>query len=493
MKGLAMMNSLTSHMICFTALGLSALAGTAGTLSKSALPEAFGQDQLLWELKVASHQYTVPTIDHGQLFLGINDHYLEHPAQTPSGGGILQCRNPKTGTLDWQMVIPRYEEGNIAPSHYNKWNCGVCSSPAFDDQRLYIVSPRGDVLCLDRHGQTDGNAGPFVNETAYMELPAGSQLQPTDGDIIWAYNMVEQNKVVPHDVCGSSPLLVGEYIYACTSNGLDTRHRYMVNPDAPALIVLDKNTGQLAATEAEGISRRTFHCNWSSPVAATVHGETLVLFGGGDGILYAFEPVTASTGKPQALNKRWQYDCCPASYRMKDNEPQPYSLSHKRTPEGPSEIISIPTVAGGRVYVCIGQSPNHGPGQGMLTCIDVATGKKIWASNEIDRTTAQPAVQDGLVYISDYSGQLSCLDAETGNLYWQHDMEAGTWCASPVVIDNQVYISTERNMMWILKAGKEAELVQRTRFRSTPITPMAKDGILYLPTQKHLFALKTTR
>jgi outer membrane protein assembly factor BamB len=472
-----------------------ALAGSsapAQDADRAALPDAFRAENLLWAIRLGTHQYTIPIVDDGQLFIGVNDAGLKHSTFRPSGGGALKRLDPNTGETIWQMVIPRYEEGNISPSHYNLWRCGVCSRPAFDGKRLYIVGPRGDVLCLDRNGQTDGNDGPYMNEAEYMEAP-DYDLQKTDGDIIWEFNMVREAGVVPHDVCGSSPLLVGRYLYACTSNGLDNRHRFMVKPDAPALIVLDKDTGKLVAVENEGISRRTFHCNWSSPVAATVDGKPVVVFGGGDGILYGFEPVAraADGDGPQRLKKLWQYDCNPKEYRYHpDGKEKRYSQYNKRTPDGPSEIISIPAVAGDRVYVAIGQSPMHGAGQGMLTCIDAATGEKVWESAKVDRTTAEPAVHEGLVYISDYTGRLHCLDADTGEHYWQHDLEDKVWFASPVVADGKVYISTERRGLWILEAGREKQVLGKSRYKSPAITLMSHDGVLYLPTQKRLLAVK---
>ena len=486
-----MNNRSKSWMCIFSILLIKLMLPVVNAASSSGLPDTISQDNLLWEINLGTHQYTIPTLDNGQLFIGIDDRYLEHSTLKQSGGGIVMCLDPATGAMVWQMVIPRYEEGDIPPAHFNRWKCGVCSRPAIDGKRLYIVGPRGDILCLDRNGQTDGNDGPYLDESTYLEAPADYKLEKTDGDIIWEYNMVTGNKVVPHDVCGSSPLLVGDYLYACTSNGQDDKHSYIVNPEAPALIVLDKNTGKLVATENEGISKRTFHCNWSSPVAATVNGKAAVLFGGGDGVLYAFEAVTTAADKPQALKKLWQYDCCPADYRVLDGKPQTYSHHAKNTTGGPSEIISTPTIANGRVYVPIGQSPNHGPGKGMLSCIDLNTGKKVWDSAKVDRTTGQVAIDNGLLYIGDYSGKLSCLDADTGELYWQHDMEAGTWSASPMIADSKVYISTENNVLWILKAGKEKEVLLRSRMRSIPITPMVADGTFYLPTQKKLFALKT--
>ena len=123
--------------ICLSAIACCSMTSQATETAASALPAPFQQGNLLWEEKLAMHQYTIPSLNNGQLFLGINDHYLEHPAQQPTGGGLLQCRNPKSGKLDWQLVIPRYEEGDIAPSHFNRWKCGVCSRPAFDDERLY--------------------------------------------------------------------------------------------------------------------------------------------------------------------------------------------------------------------------------------------------------------------------------------------------------------------------------------------------------------------
>ena len=483
-------NSNKTRLLIFViVLFANALPLTAET-TFSALPDAFDAADLLWQIKLGSHQYTIPIIDNNQLFIGIDDYNLDHPAVKQTGGGILMRLQPDTGKMVWQLPIPRNRAGKISPAHFNIWRCGVCSQPAFDGKRLYIVGPRGDVLCIDRNGQADGNDGPFKSEAKYMQASENYKLQKTDGDIIWQYDMLEGVDVVPHDVCGSTPLLVGDYLYACTSNGQDGNHKYIVKPDAPALIAIDKNTGKLAAIETEGISKNTFHCNWSSPVTATVDGKPIILFGGGDGILYAFEPVTETPDKPSPLKKLWQYDCNPADYRVKDGKTLRYSSWRKRYPGGPSEIISIPAVHNSRIYVPIGQSPIHDPGQGMLTCIDAASGNKIWESKKVDRTTAQPAIADGLLYISDYTGNLTCLDADTGELYWQHDMQAGTWHASPFVTNGKVYISTEAKVLWILKAGKQKQVLSRSKLKSPAITPLAHKGTLYLATQKRLFAIK---
>jgi len=265
-----------------------------------------------------------------------------------------------------------------------------------------------------------------------------------------------------------------------------------VNPTAPSLIALDKKTGWLAGVDGELIGKRMFHGHWSSPVAMTIGDKTTILFGGGDGVLYAFEPLEPpTTARPRTLKTLWKYDCCPKDYRERNGQAIPYARWNRNSPDGPSEIISTPVIYNDRIYVAIGQSPMHGPGQGLLSCIDGATGQRIWETRAVDRTLSDVAIHDGLLYSSDYSGRLNCFDADTGEHVWQQELGAGVWCCSPVVADGKVYVGTERQkMLWVLKAGREKQVLSRGRVRSEAITPVYEDGVLYLPTQRRLFAVK---
>ena len=79
---------------------------------------------------------------------------------------------------------------------------------------------------------------------------------------------------------------------------------------------------------------------------------------------------------------------------------------------------------------------------------------------------------------------------DTGEHVWQQELDAGVWCSSPVVADGKVYTSTERQTLWVLKAGREKEVLARCRVRSMAITPVYQNGILYLPTQRRLLAVQ---
>lgn len=426
------------------------------------LPADPGSVTPLWELKLGLHQYSIPTIDRGRIFLATDDSAVQQPGYQPTGGGVLLCVEQATGKLIWELPSPRYMEGVKPPYHFDQWQCGICSQPVVDGERVFVVGNRGEVLCVDRNR----------------------------GTVLWRYNFITELGVVPHDVCGSTPLVVGNLVFACTSNGLDHRHDKVPAPLAPTLVVLDKETGRLVARDDERIGERLLHCNWSSPSAGVVNGRTLVFFGGGDGILYAFAlPSSSRDGSVQLLKKVWSYDGNPPGYRMRDGVPVPHSTDRKLRTDGPSEIIATPVFDAGHVYVAIGQSPLYGEGQGCLSCLDAATGKKMWDSTLVERTLATPALADGLLYIVDLTGNAHCFDAVTGERCWVHPLGAKTWCASPLVADGKVYVSSEAGILWTLKAGRQLEVLSRTRWKTPPITPTAADGVLYLPTQRSLLAL----
>ena len=120
------------HLISGVLFVAMACSVRAADSDESALPDAFRGEDLLWEIRLGTHQYTVPRIDRGRVFIGINDLLLDHPGVKRTGGGILMCLDEATGKMVWQLTTPRYMEGTKAPFHFNHWRCGVCSrSPPF--------------------------------------------------------------------------------------------------------------------------------------------------------------------------------------------------------------------------------------------------------------------------------------------------------------------------------------------------------------------------
>ncbi len=452
------------------------------------LPETLEGVQPLWELKLGTHQYSIPTLDRGRIYLGINDAAVNRAGYRPSGGGAVLCVDLATRKTLWQLPSPRFMEGLKPPYHFDQWACGVCSGPLVAGDRVYVAGNRGDVLCLDREGQANGNGGPFMEELAYMGVTGSNAvLEATDGDILWRYDMIAELDVVPHDTCANTPLLVDGLLYVGTSNGVDGNHEACPRPDAPMLVVLDAQTGRLVAKDDQRTGRHLLHGSWSSPCFGEAGGRKLVFIGGGDGWLYAFDVPVASAGGPvQTLRKAWSADCNPPHFRMKDGQPLAYSSTSRHLTDGPSEPVAAPVFDKGRVYVAIGQSPLYGLGNGCLSCFDAATGAVVWRSESLNRTLSAIALSEGVIFLPDSAGDLHAFDAETGAQLWSHNLEGPVNYANARVADGKVYVGTEKGDFWILKAGREKVVLSHTRLPSPPVTAAVTDGKLYIPLQNRL-------
>ena len=459
-----------------------------------------------WVAKLGSQTCGNATVAGGRVFIGTNDCFVNDPRYRSTRGGLLKCFDEQTGKLLWQLVVPRLEH-NIPSFNFDQLDLGVCSSPTVEGDRVYLVGNRCDVLCLDVHGMADGNDGPCRDEAQYTVGPDRTPVEPTprDADILWRYDMREQLAVWPQDCSNCNILIHGDFLYICTSNGVDRSHDVVPSPLAPSLIVLDKHTGRRVAQDEERIGTRLFHGQWSSPSLGKVGDKTLIFFGGGDGVCYAFEAVAAVSEGVVPLKKVWSFDCNPPHYKFQNGKPVRYRDGDIRRHRpnnkgdgsfiGPSEIIATPVLYKNRVYVATGQDPSHGKGKGMLTCIDATkTGDMtnsacVWRFDQIDRSISTVAIADGLLYVADIPGTVYCLDVDTGKLYWRYETKAETW-GSPFVADGKIYFGTKK-AFWVFAAGREAKVLSKIQL-GAPVwcTPITANGVLFVSSDKYLWAVK---
>jgi outer membrane protein assembly factor BamB len=443
---------------------------------------------LKWVARLGTFAFGNPTVAGGRVFVGTNNEMPRDP-KIKGDYSCLYCLDEKTGELQWQFACPKLAGG----ANIDYGGIGLCSSPTVDAAagRVYVVTNRCEVLCLDVNGQANGNDGPFKGEGQYVAGPGkpAFDVSPKDADIVWRYDMREELGIFAHFQCASAVLLVGERLYVTTSNSRDwTGH--IPAPNAPVLICLDKQTGKLLGQEASGVSKRTFDSNWSSPAYGKVGGQEMVIFGGGDGWCYGFaaDPVPGPNGTP-ILKELWRFDCNPPSRRMKGNKPARHEDS-----KGPSEIVATPVFHDGKVYVATGQSPENGDGEACISCIDAsktgdvtATGK-VWQSDKVGRSTSTCAVANGLCFVGDGGGYLYCFDANTGQQYWKHDVESQIE-SSPLIVGDRVYVGTKAGLLLVVAAAKEYKQLASSSFDGALGTPVPANGTLYVASEKYLYAL----
>jgi outer membrane protein assembly factor BamB len=454
------------------------------------LPDGFDPDtgkNVKWKVPLGSETYGSPIVARGRILIGTNNSRPRDPRHK-GDRGILLCLDEKDGSLCWQLVVPK-REGDV----YEDWpSAGLCSPATVEGNRVYTVSNRGEVMCLDLDGQTNGNDGPYLDEGKHMAPRGGPPMEVSklDADILWMLDMPAKVGIHPHDTAHSSILLHGDLLYLNTGNGVDNTHRRIRSPDAPSLIVLDKNTGRLVAQDDERIGPRIFHCTWSSPALGEVNGRTLIFYGGGDGVVYAFEPLkSAPTEGTSKLKKVWWFDCDPNSPKANVHQ----WVGNRR--ESPSVISAMPVFHKQRVYVAGGGDVWWGKRQGWVKCIDatktgdVTGAAEVW-SYAMKQTSSTPAVYNGLVFAADCAGVVHCLDAETGKPYWTHQLSGEIW-GSPLAADGKVYIGTMRRDFCVLAADKEKRVLNSIKLDAAiSSTPTAANGVLYLATMTHLYALQ---
>lgn len=473
---------------------------------EKSLPDSFDPKtgrNIKWSVQLGTETHSTPVVAGGRVYIGTNNGEPRDPKHQ-GDRGVLMCFDEKTGQFLWQLVVPKREE-----DPYMDWpKMGLSSSVTVEGDRVYLVSSRGEVMCLDARGMTNGNEGPYRDEGAHMTpantnaaerniLSAASHLEPgfLDADIVWLFDLTTGAGIWPHDAAHSSILVHGDYLYLNTGTGVDNTHKRIRTPDAPSLVVLNKHTGRLVARDDEHMATNIFHCTWSSPSMGTVNGRPLVFFAGGDGVVYAFETIgtvrpSASKSAPSTLRKVWQFDFDPGAPK---GDVHRY-LSNRR--EGPSNIYGMPVFYRDRIYVAGGGDLFWGKNEASLKCIDatktgdVTTNGMVWSYPLERHVLSTPAIHDGLVFIADCGRKVHCADAETGKAYWTQEIKGEVW-ASPLVADGKVYLGTRSGEFWVFAATREKRILSSIELGS-PIsaTTTAANGVLYIATMSQLYAVQ---
>lgn len=494
-------------------MGLSHLRNNVSPATKNVPTEwdVTSGKNIKWTAKLGSQTYASPVIANGKIFVGTNNangYIKRYPAKVDLG--CLLCFDEATGKFLWQHSNEKLPQGRVVD-----WEqLGICSSPYVEGDRLWYVTNRDEITCLDIEGFLDGeNDGPFKEEP---------NKNKDEADVIWKVDMMGKLGASPHNACSCSVTALGDVLFVSTSNGVDEAHKVIAQPNAPSFLAMNKTTGEVLWTDKSPGSN-IMHGQWSSPACGVLGGVEQVLFAGGDGWLYSFDSK-GEGGKSKLL---WKFDCNPKK--------SVYML--ERATRNP--IIASPVIYDGYVYLGVGEDPEHGEGTAHLWCIDPTKRgdvsptlvfnkkdpktpipyKRLQACDEkagdferdnensamvwhyegndkkkfeetMHRTISSATIKDGLLFISDESGLFHCIDAKTGKAYWTHDMLAASW-STPLIVGDKVYIGDQDGDITVFKVSKQKEQISEQNM-GIPVynTPIVANGILYIATFNTLFAIE---
>ena len=179
--------------------------------------------------------------------------------------------------------------------------------------------------------------------------------------------------------------------------------------------------------------------------------------------------------QPKTGELIWKFQCSPVPTKL-DRGIRAY-------------ISATPVVDGNRLYIAVGAYPGYEapPKIGHFFCIDITKTGDVSCKNEnfdpqdpankgsallwhyggmiqpppakgravrFQGSCSTAAVHDGLIYITEETGYLQCLDAGTGKQYWEHDFKNNV-LGSPYWVDGKVFVCTNDGDCHIFEHGKQ--------------------------------------
>ncbi|MFN5322904.1 MAG: PQQ-binding-like beta-propeller repeat protein [Planctomycetota bacterium] len=464
-----------------------------------------------WSVKLGSETYGNPVVANGKVYVGTNNGagYVPRFPNTVDLGALI-CFDEQSGNFLWQHCNEKLPTGRV-----HDWpDQGICSVPMIDGDRLWYVSSRGEVVCLDTEGFLDDeNDGPFSAEPNQNK---------DEADVVWKLDMMKELRVSQHNMCSCSVTCAGDLLFVITSNGVDEGHVNLPADASPSFLCMDRRSGKVLWTDSSP-GANVLHGQWSSPAYGTLGGVEQAIFGGGDGWLYSFS-ARGKDGKAELL---WKFDCNPKKSR--------YALRGATR----NHVVGTPVIYDGLVYVAVGEDPEHLEGEGHLWCIDPTkrgdtsptlvfnaadptkpiphkrlqacvetegdferdnpNSAAVWhyggediEENELamHRAVGSVAIKNNLLFIADQTGVFHCLDAKTGKPHWAYHMESESW-ASPLIVNDLVYIGDSDGEIAVFRCSAEMEKLSEVYMESACFTsPIVANDTLFIANRNRLYALQ---
>ena len=262
-----------------------------------------------------------------------------------------------------------------------------------------------------------------------------------DGTLVWNRDLDRIDNY--HGPAGSPLLYRGTVIIYQDQNG------------GAFVTALDARTGATRWRTA-----RAAHVGWGTPIAITVgdHDELIV---SSQRLVQSYNP---STG-----DELWR---CNGMLR---------------------EVIPTPVVGHGLVFCASGRA---GPtlairpgGQGDVTGTHVQ-----WKTTRGSPFVPSPVVYGDYLYqINDMSSIITCLHAKTGETVWQERLgrpRREGISASPVVVDDKLFVTNDEGQTFVLRTGPQFELLHTNDIGArTLASPALVDGVWYIRTERELIAI----
>lgn len=209
--------------------------------------------------------------------------------------------------------------------------------------------------------------------------------------------------------------------------------------------------------------RFDWHKSHTSPIIITVNGKDQLISEGSQ-VCQAFDP---ETGK-----EIWR-----VAYGRGDSP------------------VSSPLFWNGIVYINTGLGPTElwavrPDGKGDVTKTNI-----LWKFKENVPGISTPVIANGLIFMVNGKGILSCLDAKTGLLIWKEILQGNyNFNGAPVSIEDKIYFTNMDGATTIIKADKKFQLVAENKLEGKFIArPVVSENSLIMRSDTHIYRIENSK
>jgi outer membrane protein assembly factor BamB len=157
------------------------------------------------------------------------------------------------------------------------------------------------------------------------------------------------------------------------------------------------------------------------------------------------------------------------------------TLRFVASPVATPELIVVPTAKNGPVVGvkpdASGKVNSNSPGQQ-------------WRLKAGTPDVPSPLVKDGLVYLCRENGNMACIDAKSGEVYYTDQRTHNArYRASPVFAGDKIYITSRDGVITVLQPGKQFKVLATNKLgQEITASPAFSAGRIYIRTWDNLYA-----
>lgn len=381
------------------------------------------------------------------------------------------------------------------------------SSPVVWGERVFVTSQAGRVgvegrgypkLARDEQALADreaaiGGRGIQATGGGAVELVVEA-FSARDGRRVWEFREKAEGPFPEmhekHNLATPTPVTDGERVFAWFGNG------QVFAVDMEGKPVWKKH---LAKTYGN------FDNNWGHGSSPALVGGLLILLVDHDSLAYlvAFDSKTgrevwkADRGKDRISHSTPMAVAGPSGTELIVNSTARIDAYDAATGKllwhtGTYRQTPIPSAVthGGTIYLTRGYRNSdflalRPGGRGDVTGTHVK-----WTGGKMGSYVPSLVYYEGLLYMTNEVGVVTCADAETGKNVWRHRL-GGIFFASPVAGDGKIYMVSETGETYVLRAGRKAEVISVNdlgeRFLASPAV---SGGRIFLRSDGGLFAVE---